>query len=112
MYAFNWLNKSLFYFFPSLVESPTKFNSTLTLIATRLTQGSVTFTCHLELRIQFIILFNVSGFHEAVGDTIALSVSSPKHLRRVGLVKGEAEDEQTEINQLYKMVNVLTIHPC
>ncbi|XP_022825182.1 angiotensin-converting enzyme-like isoform X1 [Spodoptera litura] len=43
------------------------------------------------------------GFHEAVGDTIALSVSSPKHLRRVGLTTGDAEDEQTEINQLYKM---------
>ncbi|KAL0832502.1 hypothetical protein ABMA28_000718 [Loxostege sticticalis] len=43
------------------------------------------------------------GFHEAVGDTIALSVSSPKHLRRVGLISGDAEDEQTEINQLYKM---------
>ncbi|KAF9415824.1 hypothetical protein HW555_006651 [Spodoptera exigua] len=43
------------------------------------------------------------GFHEAVGDTIALSVSSPKHLRRVGLSTGDAEDEQTEINQLYKM---------
>ncbi|KAG7307995.1 hypothetical protein JYU34_006623 [Plutella xylostella] len=43
------------------------------------------------------------GFHEAVGDTIALSVSSPKHLRRVGLSNGEAEDDQTEINQLYKM---------
>ncbi|GBP18262.1 Angiotensin-converting enzyme [Eumeta japonica] len=43
------------------------------------------------------------GFHEAVGDTIALSVSSPKHLRRVGLSSGDAEDEQTEINQLYKM---------
>lgn len=45
------------------------------------------------------------GFHEAVGDTIALSVSSPKHLRRVGLISGDAEDEQTEINQLYKMVS-------
>lgn len=43
------------------------------------------------------------GFHEAVGDTIALSVSSPKHLRRVELSTGDAEDEQTEINQLYKM---------
>ncbi|XP_063823940.1 angiotensin-converting enzyme-like isoform X6 [Ostrinia nubilalis] len=43
------------------------------------------------------------GFHEAVGDTIALSVSSPKHLRSVGLINGDAEDEQTEINQLYKM---------
>lgn len=49
-----------------------------------------------------------SGFHEAVGDTIALSVSSPKHLRRVGLVTGDAEDEQTEINQLYKMVMLVT----
>lgn len=46
----------------------------------------------------------ITGFHEAVGDTIALSVSSPKHLRRVELLDGDAEDEQTEINQLYKMV--------
>ncbi|KAL4710799.1 hypothetical protein ACJJTC_009348 [Scirpophaga incertulas] len=44
-----------------------------------------------------------TGFHEALGDTIALSVSSPKHLRRVGLVSGDADDEQSEINQLYKM---------
>ncbi|KAI5646416.1 angiotensin-converting enzyme domain-containing protein [Phthorimaea operculella] len=44
------------------------------------------------------------GFHEAVGDTIALSVTSPKHLRRVQLITNDAaEDEQTEINQLYKM---------
>lgn len=52
-------------------------------------------------------LLYISGFHEAVGDTIALSVSSPKHLRRVGLINGDAEDEQTEINQLYKMVSAL-----
>lgn len=49
----------------------------------------------------------IPGFHEAVGDTIALSVASPKHLRRVGLSTGDAEDEQTEINQFYKMVREL-----
>lgn len=54
-----------------------------------------------------IFLTYISGFHEAVGDTIALSVSSPKHLRRVGLSTGDDEDEQTEINQLYKMVSRL-----
>lgn len=43
------------------------------------------------------------GFHEAVGDTIALSVNTPKHLRKIDLLQGTAEDEQTEINQLYRM---------
>ncbi|XP_073942648.1 angiotensin-converting enzyme-like isoform X2 [Choristoneura fumiferana] len=43
------------------------------------------------------------GFHEAVGDVIALSVSTPKHLRVMGLLKDETDDEESEINQLYKM---------
>ncbi|KAL4710785.1 hypothetical protein ACJJTC_009334 [Scirpophaga incertulas] len=44
-----------------------------------------------------------AGFHEAVGDVIALSVSSPKHLRVMGLLEDTSEDEQSTINQLYKM---------
>ncbi|XP_048006690.1 angiotensin-converting enzyme-like isoform X1 [Leguminivora glycinivorella] len=43
------------------------------------------------------------GFHEAIGDVIALSVSSPKHLRVVGLLKDETDDDESEINQLFKM---------
>ena len=33
------------------------------------------------------------GFHEAVGDVLALSVSTPKHLNTIGLLKEFEEDE-------------------
>ncbi|KAF8795126.1 Angiotensin-converting enzyme-like protein [Argiope bruennichi] len=40
------------------------------------------------------------GFHEAVGDTIALSVATPKHLASVGLLHELAEDDENDINTL------------
>jgi peptidyl-dipeptidase A len=40
------------------------------------------------------------GFHEAIGDTIALSVATPKHLHRVGLLANDVEDDRGKINQL------------
>ncbi|XP_055641474.1 angiotensin-converting enzyme-like [Toxorhynchites rutilus septentrionalis] len=42
------------------------------------------------------------GFHEAVGDVLSLSVSTPKHLKKVGLLKDYEEDEQVRINQFYR----------
>ena len=33
------------------------------------------------------------GFHEALGDTLALSVSTPKHLHAVGLLPEVIEDD-------------------
>ena len=33
------------------------------------------------------------GFHEAVGDTISLSVMIPEHLESIGLLKGMSGDE-------------------
>ena len=33
------------------------------------------------------------GFHEAVGDVLALSVSTPKHLYAVGLLDEVVEDD-------------------
>lgn len=33
------------------------------------------------------------GFHEAVGDTISLSVSTPQHLVKIGLLKEYSHDE-------------------
>lgn len=43
------------------------------------------------------------GFHEAVGDTLALSVSTPKHLEAIGFIeKSEMTDEDT-INYLLKI---------
>ncbi|KAJ8733528.1 hypothetical protein PYW08_001826 [Mythimna loreyi] len=43
------------------------------------------------------------GFHEAVGDVIALSVATPKHLRVMGLLEDGPDDIESNINQLYKM---------
>ena len=43
------------------------------------------------------------GFHEAVGDLIALSVSSPKHLEKIGLLDNYADSEEDNINALFKM---------
>lgn len=40
------------------------------------------------------------GFHEAIGDTIALSVSTNRHLQRVGLLKNFKPDKETEINEI------------
>lgn len=43
------------------------------------------------------------AFHEAVGDTIALSVSTPKHLQKVGLLDNYADSEADNINALFEM---------
>ncbi|KAK7082147.1 hypothetical protein SK128_006172, partial [Halocaridina rubra] len=40
------------------------------------------------------------GFHEAVGDTLALSVATPKHLHKIGLLETLNEDEEANINFL------------
>jgi len=38
-----------------------------------------------------------AAFHEAVGDTIALSVSTPTHLEAIGLAKSRSAE--TSINE-------------
>ncbi|KAJ8910672.1 hypothetical protein NQ315_002921 [Exocentrus adspersus] len=43
------------------------------------------------------------GFHEAVGDLIALSVRSTKHLRKIGLLKSKTDNSQTILNNLFKV---------
>ncbi|XP_072156019.1 angiotensin-converting enzyme isoform X2 [Bemisia tabaci] len=43
-----------------------------------------------------------SGFHEAVGDVIALSVQTPKHLRKIGLMEPNTViDPEAELNHLF-----------
>jgi len=42
-----------------------------------------------------------SGFHEAVGDTLYLSVSTPKHLAWLGLLKNETGDVQSDLNFMF-----------
>ncbi|XP_077996679.1 angiotensin-converting enzyme-like [Glandiceps talaboti] len=43
------------------------------------------------------------GFHEAVGDVISLSVQTPEHLNKVGLLPDYEEDEETDLNFLMTM---------
>ncbi|NXQ63440.1 ACE enzyme, partial [Anthoscopus minutus] len=43
------------------------------------------------------------GFHEAIGDVLSLSVSTPSHLKKIGLLSSAAEDEESNINYLLKM---------
>lgn len=48
-------------------------------------------------------LEKISGFHEAIGDVIALSVSTPKHMQKIGLLEKAADDPEVDINYLYAM---------
>jgi hypothetical protein len=45
-------------------------------------------------------MFDAAGFHEAVGDTIALSVSTPQHLGKIGLLANYTDSEEDNINAL------------
>jgi len=44
-----------------------------------------------------------SGFHEAIGDVMALSVATPDHMKKIGLLEEVSHDKETEINNLLKM---------
>lgn len=39
------------------------------------------------------------GFHEAVGDTLSLSVSTPQHLVKIGLLDNYVEDKGEFVNR-------------
>ncbi|XP_052094708.1 uncharacterized protein LOC127730371 [Mytilus californianus] len=43
------------------------------------------------------------GFHEGIGDVMALSVATPKHLKTIGLLDKEEKDHEAEINFLLKV---------
>ncbi|XP_071941340.1 angiotensin-converting enzyme-like [Antedon mediterranea] len=43
------------------------------------------------------------GFHEAVGDVLALSVATPKHLKAVGLLDEVVDDLEADLNFLMSM---------
>ncbi|XP_055587303.1 angiotensin-converting enzyme-like [Uranotaenia lowii] len=42
------------------------------------------------------------GFHEAVGDTIALSVATPKHFKKIGLLNDYVDSYENDINALFQ----------
>ncbi|CAG9795376.1 unnamed protein product [Diatraea saccharalis] len=41
------------------------------------------------------------GFHEAIGEAVALSVASPRHLQTLGLVQRSVDDTAHDINYLF-----------
>nr|UQI50242.1 angiotensin-converting enzyme [Haliclona caerulea] len=43
------------------------------------------------------------GFHEAVGDTLSLSVDTPQHLKKIGLLETVGTSNKSDINALMKM---------
>ncbi|XP_053309980.1 angiotensin-converting enzyme [Spea bombifrons] len=43
------------------------------------------------------------GFHEAIGDVLSLSVSTPGHLKTIGLLNEVTNDQESDINYLLKM---------
>lgn len=43
------------------------------------------------------------GFHEAIGDTISLSVQTPGHLSKIGLLDSNENSEEADLNFLMKM---------
>ncbi|XP_053870375.1 angiotensin-converting enzyme isoform X2 [Malaclemys terrapin pileata] len=43
------------------------------------------------------------GFHEAIGDVMSLSVSTPGHLKKIGLLSQVTQDAESDINYLLKM---------
>nr|XP_033774941.1 angiotensin-converting enzyme [Geotrypetes seraphini] len=43
------------------------------------------------------------GFHEAIGDVMSLSVSTPGHLKKIGLLDKVTNDKESDINYLLKM---------
>ena len=43
------------------------------------------------------------GFHEAIGDVMAMSVSTPGHLEKIGLLPGFTPSEKQDMNYLMKL---------
>ncbi|CAG7837457.1 unnamed protein product [Allacma fusca] len=43
------------------------------------------------------------GFHEAIGDVIALSVATPKHMQKIGFLNATTPSDESTVNYLMKM---------
>ena len=41
------------------------------------------------------------GFHEAIGDTLALSVATPKHLASIGLMQPSAQTDNNDYEMAF-----------
>jgi len=51
------------------------------------------------------------GFHEAIGDVLSLSVSTPSHLQKIGLLSSAVEDEGMAAALQIWRVRTLSVAP-
>ena len=51
----------------------------------------------------FLINSIFTGFHEAIGDLLALSVSTPKHLQKIGLLGNIEQGDLEKINLKFQL---------
>lgn len=47
--------------------------------------------------------FIFPGFHEAIGDVIALSVATPKHMAAIGVINATDATPESTLNYLMQM---------
>lgn len=57
---------------------------------------------NVEINFSFFVVVS-SGFHEAVGEAIALSVGTPKHLETLGLATKYVYEPAADINYLFSL---------
>lgn len=57
----------------------------------------------IQLNTEFCCIPFIQGFHEAIGDIIALSVGTPAHLKKVGLINLDSVTENSTINFLMQV---------
>ena len=55
-----------------------------------------------NLKIIFFTLISDTGFHDAIGDAISISIT-PKHLQSLGLIQKSVDDTAHDINFLFAM---------
>lgn len=60
-------------------------------------------TGHGTINVFHLQCYLVLGFHEAIGDAIGLSVSTPQHMQTLGLVSKSVDDLAHDVNYLYAM---------
>ncbi|KAI1294749.1 Angiotensin-converting enzyme [Halotydeus destructor] len=89
---------------------------------TRITQEDLFVTHHEMGHVEYFMMYSCqpyvfksganAGFHEAVGDLMALSVSSPPNLVRIGLLRNYTDDEQSTVNhQMFRALNDIAFLP-
>lgn len=62
----------------------------------------LTFLCQLTFMQRSLMLISLTGFHDAIGDAVSISIT-PKHLQGLGLIQKSVDDTAHDINFLFAM---------